>query len=343
MIYSLVKKLMRVALYCYFREIRFHGMDRVPRDRPVMLLPNHQNALLDPLLVAACMKGARPYFLTRSDVFQGKFLKAVFSGLRMLPVYRLRDGRETLGRNQAIFDRCAELLHRGEPLLLFPEANHNLKRQVRPLSKGFTRIVTLTLTQYPDTDLQLLPVGINYQDAAGFPDRVAYEFGRPFAAAPILQAGDAVLARRTMIEAVSRQLQGLTTHIPTDADYDRLQAGLDALHPDYLQPDAINRYLAGESEKPPVYRQREGFLCRLWEAFFRLVNLPVLLLWRYWMSPRVPMAEFRSTYRFAFALFSFPVYLLLLGAALAWLGGTGLAWLGPPALFFHNLLYVKRR
>ncbi len=343
MIYAVIKGLMRGALFCYFREVRLEGIDRIPRDRPVLFLPNHQNALLDALLLAAFLPGMRPYFLTRSDVFRGPLLRRVFEGFRMMPVYRLRDGRETLGRNQAIFERSASLLHQGEPLLLFPEANHNLRRQVRPLSKGFTRIVFKVLSEYPQTDLQLVPVGINYQGAAGFPDRVAYYFGPPVAAAPYWEGQDEAAASRALIRKVFGELTHLTTHIPAGSDYTALQTALDARHPDYLQPGPINRYLSGEVRTLPGYRQRNGLLFRAWDGFFLLANLPVCLPWKWGMAPRVPEPEFRSTYRFAFALLAFPAYYLLLGLVLYfWAGGTA-AGLGLTALFLHNLLYVKRR
>ena len=343
MIYAAIKRLMRGALSCYFREVRFEGLGHIPRDRPVMFLPNHQNALLDALVLAAFLPGMRPYFLTRSDVFRGPLLRWVFEGFRMMPVYRLRDGRETLGRNQAIFERSASLLERGEPLLLFPEANHNLKRQVRPLSKGFTRIVFKVLSDYPQTDLQLVPVGINYQCADGFPDRVAYCFGPPVAAAPFLEDGDESAASRALIRKVFEALTELTTHIPEGADYDSAQAALDALHPDYLQPGPINRYLQGKAQTVPGYPRRNGWLFRAWDGFFLLANLPVCLPWKWGVAPRVPEPEFRGTYRFAFALLAFPVYYLLLGLALCgWVGGTA-ACLAVPALFLHNFLYVKCR
>ena len=343
MIYAVTKRLMRGALHCYYKQVRFEGMEHIPRERPVMLLPNHQNALLDPLLPAAFLPGMRPYFLTRSDVFRGALLQRVFGVFRMLPVYRLRDGRETLGRNQAIFERCASLLQQGEPLLLLPEANHNLKRQVRPLSKGFTRIVFRVLSDDPQIDLQLVPVGINYQEGAGFPDRVAFYFGKPIAAAPFLKGGDESAASRAMCQAVFGELTRLTTHIPADSDYEALEATLNAWHPDYLQPAPINRYLAGEVETVPDCRVREGFTFRAWDLVFPTFNFPVVLTWKWWEAPRVPEPEFRSTYRFAYALLAFPVYYLLLGLILyGWAGATA-AGIVLPALFLHNLLYVKRR
>ena len=91
----------------------------------------------------------------------------------MIPIYRIRDGRESLKNNQAVFDLCSDLLQQKEAILMFPEANHNLKRRVRPLSKGFTRILFNTLLQAPETDIQIVPVGINYKDAVRFPDQVA--------------------------------------------------------------------------------------------------------------------------------------------------------------------------
>lgn len=340
--YALLKPLIRAGFYCYYQRVRMEGMEHIPRDKPVVLLPNHQNALLDPLLVAAFARAKRPYFLTRSDVFKGGFLLAVFDALRMIPIYRLRDGRDTLHKNQAVFDRCARLLSQGEHLLLFPEANHNLRRQVRPLSKGFTRIVLHTLDRFPDTELQLLPVGINYQRPAGFPDRVAFRFGTPIAASSFTGGGntrDRVLA---MKEHIFDALTGLTTHVPAERDYEQTLAQLDGLRPDYLDPGPINRYLDGKGE-PPIARPVVSGMFRLWDLLFRLLNLPVWLLWRLAVRPKVWEPEFLDTFRFLYALLAFPLYLALL-AGVCW------TWMGPTAalaviagVMLHNLLYVKLR
>ena len=59
----------------------------------------------------------------------------------MLPVYRIRDGWGNLNKNTAIFSKSALLLSEDEAVVVFPEGNHNLRRTVSPLSKGFTRVV----------------------------------------------------------------------------------------------------------------------------------------------------------------------------------------------------------
>ena len=319
------------------------GLDAVPSDRPVMLLPNHQNALLDPLLVAAFAKAKRPYFLTRSDVFQGKFLRTVFNALRMIPIYRLRDGRDTLHRNQEIFDRSSALLARGEQLLLFPEANHHLNRRVRPLSKGFTRIVIHTLQQYPETPLLLLPVGINYQQAEGFPDRVSFIFGQGIEARELYDVTDPAGSSRSMKAAVASQLKELTTHIESEEDYSRIAGKLMGENTDFLNPAAVNAYLKGDSEVLPKVPRRSGMVYKIWDGLFNVLNLPVRLPWGWIARNKVWEPEFLSTFRYCYSLLAFPVYFGLLTGLLYWWMGGPFAIGSTLALFAHNFLYVKFR
>ena len=160
---------MRAALYCYFGRIRTVGLDGIPKKGPLLFLPNHQNALLDALLIAVKC-GRKPYFLTRSDVFSNALFRSLFSFFHMMPVYRLRDGRQTLTKNEEIFQRCSQLLCKGEAVVIFPEANHHLDRRVRPLSKGYTRILFQALELCKDLEILILPVGVNYLRAAEHPD-----------------------------------------------------------------------------------------------------------------------------------------------------------------------------
>jgi 1-acyl-sn-glycerol-3-phosphate acyltransferase len=318
-----------------------HGIETVPTDHPVMLLPNHQNALIDPLLYAAFARGRRPYFLTRSDVFKDPVLGWLFAGLRMMPVYRLRDGRETLQRNQAVFEGCAALFARGEHILLFPEANHSLERRVRPLSKGFTRILEQSFGSYPQLDIQVLPVGVNYQEADGFPDRVAFYFGTAFSAREYWSGKE--LAAATLKECVYNALTRLTVHIPPGEDAATWETYLGRNEVDFLDPKGINAFISGGATPKLAPKHGAGPALRLWDLVFKLLNAPVLTPWRWIAANKVPEPEFASTFRFLYCLLAFPLYYGML-----WLTG---AFLGSPiggavlvlALFLHNLVYVKRR
>ena len=341
-LYLAFKRLIRTAFQCYFKEIRMIHMERVPLDRAVMLLPNHQNALIDPLLYAAFAKG-KPYFLTRSDVFENTLLKWIFEGLRMMPIYRLRDGRETLSKNQAVFERCAQLFSQGEQLLLFPEANHNLRRQVRPLSKGFTRIISQSFTSHPEQDITIVPVGMNYQNAAQFPDRVALCFGEPFPTRKYWLVDNQALDYGPLRDQTYQAITEVTTHIPPNVDYELWVRRLEENHTDFLNPIPINALIAkGEIPEPKPFQPTQG-LGRVWHVFFRLINAPVWLPWRYIVSKKVPEPEFASTFRFLYCLLAFPIFYLFLTGLLLFFLSPGIVLSIVVLLFLHNLAYVKFR
>ncbi|WP_445381639.1 1-acyl-sn-glycerol-3-phosphate acyltransferase [Robiginitalea sp. IMCC43444] len=341
MIYALLKILVRFGFFCYYREVRWEGLENIPADKPVMLLPNHQNALLDPLLYAAYAPAARPWFLTRADVFTRPWLKRFFKMLHMIPIYRFRDGRENLKYNEGIFDSCADLFRENAQLLLFPEANHNLRRQVRPLSKGFTRILQASLEKYPDLDIRIVPVGINYQQAAGFPDSVCFRFGKQIAVSDYFANQEDSHWVPLLKEAVFSSLTRLTTHIPPEADYEQVAASLHEFQADFLQPEAVNYFILDKQTEPPRRRNAWSRLHRILHPFFTISNLPVLLGWKWFAANKVWEPEFLSTFRFGYAFLIYPLYFTLLGITLFFLAGAGYALAGVLLLFLFNLLYVK--
>lgn len=343
LLYDLLKAAVRLGFFFYFREIRMHGLEEVPSDRAVMLLPNHQNALIDPLLYAAFARGRRPYFLTRSDVFKSPVLKWLFTGIRMLPVYRLRDGRETLGRNQAVFEKCARLLAGGQHLLLFPEANHNMQRRVRPLSKGFTRILEQSFRASPHLPIHLVPVGVNYQQADGFPDRVAFYFGSPFDAREYWSPRDTHLSVSPLKARVFEALTHLTTHIPDGEDPVLWEGRLKEKGVDRLLPAQVNALLGGTASAVTMQPGIPEIPGKIWDGIFRLLNAPVWIPWVWIRKNKVPEPEFTSTFRFLFFLLAFPLYYLLLGLLITSVLSVGWGVGAVAVLLLHNLAYVKLR
>lgn len=333
---------MKIGLHLYFGRIKVHGLDKVPLDKAVLFLPNHQSALLDVLLIAVdCNR--KPFFLTRSDVFQGKLLKAVFNYFQMIPIYRIRDGRESLQNNQAIFEKCAQLLGRKEALLMFPEANHNLRRRVRPLSKGFTRILFNALDSEEDLDIHLVPIGINYQDSTSFPGKAALYFGKSIPTRKLYRPNDLRSSVSDIKSEVSTALKSLTTHIADETRYEEIAATLEALQVDYLDPIAVNDRLADRKldEHPEPKKVDRPWAGTLLKTLFLLVNLPMVLIWKKIIKPKVWEPEFTGTLRFAFALLGYPIYygLLLLVLGMVW----GLSWalLATTGIFLFNWGYVR--
>ena len=340
--YYFVKVCVKFALHLYCGKIKVFGLDNIPQSKPVLFLPNHQNALIDVLLIAIDWN-RKPYFLTRSDVFKGAFLKGVFNFAQMIPIYRIRDGRESLKNNQAVFDTCAELLVMNEAVVMFPEANHNLKRRVRLLSKGFTRVLFNALERNPDLDIRLVPVGLNYKNAPAFPDAVALYYGKDIAVQELYDPEDLIASILRIKNAVSESLKTLTTHIESEELYEDIVGRLDTMGVNYLDPKSVNSTIRNldtlENENKTT--SKSGVVSKLLKGVFTVLNFPILLLWRTKVKPKVPEPEFMGTFRFAFAFLTYPIYfgVLLILLALFWSFSVAAAIVF--ALFAFNYIYVR--
>ena len=340
--YRILRAVIRITLRCYFREIRTGDFSRLAQPPPKLILPNHQNALLDALLLAAFHRGPKLYFLARADIFRGGVTRKLLAGLGLMPVYRWRDGRQGLNRNARVFAHCARVLEQGHSLVLFPEANHNLGRRVRPLSKGFTRVLQSVSEAAPGLGVEILTVGMNYADAAGFPDGAGVYPGDPISVPAALPGKGEDF--RYLVRSVRERIAQCTTHFPdpeTGADLLRRLPGFPIMEPDWLQPARVNAWInsGGQASPPPMRRRGEpAFVGRL----FRLLNAPLWLPWHFGVKPRIPEPEFRSTFRYAYLLLTYPAYLVLIGVIANLAGGGWIAGLAvPTGITLLNLVYIK--
>ena len=157
--YYFVKYTMIFTTRCYFRKIYIYGFENIPKKGGVLFSPNHQSAFLDPLLVG-CRINRPVTSLTRSDVFGGP-LQWFMDALKMLPVYRIRNGYANLKKNEAIFDSCRELLSNNQCIMMFSEASHHDEFFLQPLSKGSSRLA-YEAQEKCENPIYIIPVGINY-------------------------------------------------------------------------------------------------------------------------------------------------------------------------------------
>ncbi len=163
----------------FYRKIEIQHYDTVPKDCPVIFAANHQNALLDALNVVGAVDYRRQTtFLTRSDVFNHSLKGFMIRRLKMLPIYRQRDGVDVIAKNEEIFQICVDRLSDDDAVLIFPEGNHSRFRRVRPLKKGLARIGFQAAEQNNfDLDLKIVPVGLNYHDHIKFHNDLLVSFG----------------------------------------------------------------------------------------------------------------------------------------------------------------------
>ena len=158
--YVLIRFTLSKYNYFYFRNFRVIGRENLPQDGAVLFSPNHQNAFLDPLLVGTTA-GTSIHSLTRSDVFGGP-LQWFLDAMKTIPVYRIRDGYKKLKNNNAVFEKCYDLLNKKENMMMFSEGKHHDQYYLLRLSKGSSRLAMEAQLRSPDHPIYLQPVGINY-------------------------------------------------------------------------------------------------------------------------------------------------------------------------------------
>lgn len=176
--YTLVFPVVQFATFCHYRRIVVRGKENIPHDQHYILAPCHQNAMMDPLVVLMVMY--RPIvFLARADIFANPVARFFLTWLRISPVYRIRDGRDQLTRNEAVFDNARQALEKGMPLCLMAEGTHNNRHQLLPLVKGMFRIAGETQRDLADKPLYIVPVGLDYDHYENPYSSVVVNFCKP--------------------------------------------------------------------------------------------------------------------------------------------------------------------
>jgi 1-acyl-sn-glycerol-3-phosphate acyltransferase len=298
------------ALRIFYRHIRVSGLRHIP-EGAVLFTANHQNAFMDALLIV-CSSGRYTHFLARADIFKKSWAKKLLQLINIIPIYRIRDGWQSLAQNQQTFDACSQILHQREPIVIFPEGNHGSARRLRPLSKGFTRVAFEALRAQPNLPLHIVPVGLNYSEPQRARSAVHIIYGTPLLANPYFEKGEQAGAQALRAD-LSSALQKLITHVPEErAD---VAAVLAQDKVDYLEPEKINAWIANPQLPLPVQQPTADIFGSLLRAIF----FPVILAWARW-DGRIEDRVFVASLKFAFAFAVATVLLVCVGLALliAW-------------------------
>lgn len=179
--YFFVKGYVKFAHRLVHKKIVATGLQKLPRNKPVIFAPNHQNALCDPLSVLFSVP-FQLVWLARADIFNKKAARAILRFFKIMPVYRIRDGKENLGKNGQTFSDSINVLRNNCALALFPEGAHNFRRQMIAHKKAVPRIVFMAEENCGNNlDIQVVPVGIYYSHYWKFNRTLIVNIGDPVA------------------------------------------------------------------------------------------------------------------------------------------------------------------
>lgn len=185
MVYGLIKVLVRISTAVFFKRIVVAGRRHLPERGPTIIVANHPNTLMDPLLIASLMK-QQVGFVANAGIFSNRLLVAFFSYFHVIPIYRKKDvAPGARNDNTQAFAQCHAYLEQGGTFLIFPEGSSLYEINLREIKTGTARIA---LSYAGPGELRIVPVALDYSDAIQFRSMVRVTVGKPIMVADYHEA-----------------------------------------------------------------------------------------------------------------------------------------------------------
>ena len=186
---------------------------------------NHSNTLMDALAVLATSHHKK-VFMARGDIFANSTVAKVLRFLRILPLYRIRNGVAAVKQNTDSMEQAVDVVHDQVGLYLFPEGRHRTKHSLLQFSKGIFHIAMDSNRVFGDDHpVYLVPIGIEYGDYFRYRSTCMVNFGDPINVTDFIknstEENEAVLMNQ-LRGMLSEHLSKLITYIPDDEDYDAI-------------------------------------------------------------------------------------------------------------------------
>ena len=135
-----MRALARALVRLFYHRVEVVGVERVPRSGPLVIVANHRNALVDPLLLIATLpRTLRP--VAKAPLFRHPILAPFLRLAGALPVHRRQDPGSEPGENARTFEAVAAALEAGGAILIFPEGVSQPEPVLMPLRTGVARMV----------------------------------------------------------------------------------------------------------------------------------------------------------------------------------------------------------
>jgi 1-acyl-sn-glycerol-3-phosphate acyltransferase len=253
MIYALLRAVAGVALRWYYRGIQIDGIERIPRQRPLLLVVNHPNALVDALLVGWIVP-RRVLITAKATLFSNPAAAWMLRRVGVVPLQRAADLANASSaldpsRNRATFRAVIDALARRGVVLIFPEGKSHDEPALAPLKSGAARMALDAVENPPARELAVVPIGLVFERKDAPRTRVLVQVGEPILVDEWRHAVD-----RPTPEALTREidarLRAVTLNYATADDAARavrLATVIAALFDEVPPIGAVGRGLSVES------------------------------------------------------------------------------------------------
>lgn len=234
--------------HVFYRKVIILGRENINPSDHLIFAPNHQNALMDALAVLFTHKG-QPVFLARADIFKRKSVAAILYFLKILPVFRIRDGFSSLKSNDEIFDKTIDVLKNKNGLVILPEGDHAGFRRLRQLKKGICRVAfQADESENFELRIKIIPVGLEFSNYQRFRQVLTVVYGKPIEVSEFfeLYKTSPERALNELRAKLSDEIKSLMIHIESEEDYEAI---------DELRSMINGRY-SDDIKNPKLFRDR---------------------------------------------------------------------------------------
>ena len=165
-----------MQIYCSKTVVHFDKNTNF--HNPKIIGANHPNSFFDAIVIAVSYP--KPiYFLARGDAFNKPLVAKFLNALQMIPIYRLSEGKNNLGKNEDTFNQCLALLKQNQTILIFSEGLCVNEWKLRSLKKGTARLALMAI-QNDIPNLKIQPTNLNYSSFHKNPKQVLVNFNSEF-------------------------------------------------------------------------------------------------------------------------------------------------------------------
>jgi 1-acyl-sn-glycerol-3-phosphate acyltransferase len=188
-LYAALRATAAIALRWYYADVVVQGVERAPRDGPLVVIANHPNALIDALLVGTSLR-RRILLTAKATLFETPILAALLKAVGVVPLRRVKDERPTSAantpappmrdRNAEAFRIVTSALLEGDAILVFPEGISHDDPSIAPLKSGAARMA-LQARAEGASGLHILPIGLIFEEKERPGSRVLVRVGEPLA------------------------------------------------------------------------------------------------------------------------------------------------------------------
>lgn len=210
--YRFVRGFSRLVVGLFYRRMEVVGRDRLPAAGPVLVAANHQNGLVDPMVLVATVDRSL-VALAKAPLFRHPLISPFLRLVGAIPVQRRQDVGGERVDNEAMFESAIAALGHSRALLIFPEGTSRPEPRLRPLRTGAARIVLAAeLAAGGRLGVRLVPVGLVFHEPGAFrAGRGVVFVGEPVATTDCiaLYERDPAAAVRQLTDRLAQRLRAL--------------------------------------------------------------------------------------------------------------------------------------